>query len=399
MEHTPKNPALAAIQKLGMQRKSVERHRFPGLDMNHGFVKKIQNIQMEQRRQLALQNAAHSSASCTPAGLQRAAKPAIQIYRPPPARQAEKENQRDQGFKASLKCEPLKSTTNHNPAAQQIPQLRRSGVKDHVPAKETSSAACGEPPARSSQLQSKDEDKQDTILAYDSIVKQALQDPTTLKPKELQWLAGHITQTATRGAKHAEDAAKFCHQIATTVKNGAFVESLLNSCCELFEQREQLMSPPQTSGNVSMLWMPCVTFVAKLLVEFWSFDPECGADAADAVCNKGSHGSSKGVAQQLASLLCNCFHAMLRPSSLGSVAETECLRSAMTASGRAMQNVQPQLTSMLMKRVRDAFFEPAISIRTKKILEELIELRSSGWQMSLSQQTYYNPSKFLQCRQ
>ncbi|KAH6938123.1 hypothetical protein HPB50_007042 [Hyalomma asiaticum] len=78
---------------------------------------------------------------------------------------------------------------------------------------------------------------------------------------------------------------------------------------------------------------------------------------------------------------------------------TECLRSAMTASGRAMQNVQPQLTSMLMKRVRDAFFEPAISIRTKKILEELIELRGSGWQMSLSRQTYYNPSKFLQCRQ
>ncbi|KAL1477048.1 hypothetical protein MTO96_036068, partial [Rhipicephalus appendiculatus] len=74
---------LAALQRLGMQSTSIGQRPSPGLDLSHGFMKKIQQLQMEQRRQLALKNAASASAALRAAGPQRSSKPTLQIYRPP----------------------------------------------------------------------------------------------------------------------------------------------------------------------------------------------------------------------------------------------------------------------------------------------------------------------------
>lgn len=395
---------LAAIQRLGMQSTSVGQRHSPGLDLSHGFMKKIQRLQMEQRRQLALKNAASASAALRAAGSQRSTKPTLQIYRPPGARLAEMQRQQNEDFRASntddIHWRPTNGTTACNPVPHPKPRLDNcEEVQDSVPAPQASSAARDEPepPAHSSQLNSRDGDDEDSVLTYDSLVKQAMQDPNTLNTEELQWLARGICQTASRSVEHAEMAASFCQRIASQMADsGAFIKGLLSVCNELFGNRAELMGPLEKAENMPMRWTPYVTFVAKLLQAFDA------SGAGDTIVNGDDEmldGSGRSAARQLAFLLSSCFQTILRPPSLGSVAEMECLKSAMAATGKAVQRMEPHLMRMLMARMRDAFLEAGTSVRMRKILLELIDLHGSGWQLTPAQQMYYDPARSFQRRE
>ncbi|KAH7967121.1 hypothetical protein HPB49_022905 [Dermacentor silvarum] len=135
---------LADVAKLAKQSKSVARRPFPGLDMMHGFMKKLQEMQMENRRQLALKNAAATPASAPsrkPAlkdsttsatsslpqttGSQRSTKPTLQIYRPP-----EMQCQQNEDIKASdtndVQCQPSNTATDGNRVTYLKPRLNQS---------------------------------------------------------------------------------------------------------------------------------------------------------------------------------------------------------------------------------------------------------------------------------
>lgn len=83
MQAKARDGKLAMLKKLGRQNTSVGQWSSPGLNMSHGFIKKIQQMQMEQRRQLALKNAARANKELKAVSPQRSTKPTMQIYRPP----------------------------------------------------------------------------------------------------------------------------------------------------------------------------------------------------------------------------------------------------------------------------------------------------------------------------
>lgn len=469
----------SAIQKLAMQRKTVRNLPSPGLDLTHGFMKKIQQAQMENRRQLALKNAGVNPSN-RPAGSQRSTKPDLEIYRPPGARIAEMQRQGNgnssvfdtdyvqcktensttyrnpvaaptpgvacsefqdfvpavwmpsaahekrpaknsqlqchygdskesalthsglvgqamQGdmwhqsngnssvFDADyVQCDTENGTTNQKPVAAPTPWLPRPEVQDFVPAVQTPSAVRDGPPSENSELPSHYRDDEEGTVQISSLVRQAMHDPTKLSSKQLEGLAFAICHTGTKSVEHAKAAAHFCYRIAMAAHNVAFVEHLLASCHKLFGRRVELMRQLEAAENVH--WTPYVTLVANLLLKFESFDFECA---------RGPDGSLKSVPQQLAFLLSSCFDIILRTPTLGSITEMECLRTAMTASGQAMQHAEPHLMCMLIVRLRDAFVIPSVHARSRMVLLELIELHASGWQMSPAQQMYYNPSGFL----
>lgn len=435
---------LADVAKLAKQSKSVARRPFPGLDMMHGFMKKLQEMQMENRRQLALKNAAATPASAPsrkPAlkdsttsatsslpqttGSQRSTKPTLQIYRPPGARLAEMQCQQNEDIKASdtndVQCQPSNTATDGNRVTYLKPRLNQSENRktaincgpmaypkprlDHsevpnVLARQTPSSAHDElePAGSGRQLHSSYERDEDSPVMYDSLIKQAMSDPTLLNSQQLQSLARVISHAASKSIGHAEPAAKFCHRIALVCKD-EFLEALLRICNELFEKREELMGTHEVATDVPKRWTPYVTFVAGLLVEFESSGGD-GANAAsatvDASCVETPNGSWKRTVQSLAVLLSCCLQVILRPPSLGSAAEIECLRSVVTVAGQTMQRVAPHLMCALMGRLHDAYLEPSIPPRMRMVLLELIELRASGWQLKTSTQMYYNPGKAFQ---
>ncbi|XP_070388600.1 MIF4G domain-containing protein B-like [Dermacentor albipictus] len=403
MQFGAEDLGLAAVGKLTLQSKSVARRPSPGLDMTHGFMKKIQESQMEHLQQLGPKNAATTptSTSHQTGGSRRSTKPTSEIYRPPGARLAEMQCQQNKDTEASdadhIQCQPFNTTTNGNPGTHPKPRLDHSEVPDVVLARQTTSLACEElQPAGGSPQSHSDYERDEYSLL---MVKQALRNPSSLNTQQLQKLAHAICHTAPKSIEHAGPAAKFCHRIAL-VSNSVFLEGLLSSCRELFEKREELMGTLEAATGVPLRWTPYVSFVAKLLVEFESSD--CANSAGTTVDASGGErpsGSWKGTVQSLAILLSSCFHVILRPPFLGSAAEMECLRSAVTAAGKAMERVAPHVMYALMARLRDAFLEPGTSARSRKVLLELIELRASGWQLkSAAQQMYYHPGRTFQSR-
>lgn len=232
----------------------------------------------------------------------------------------------------------------------------------------------------------------------DSIVQEALHDPNALSEKKIQGLACLICQAASRSFENAERAVTFCKEISLKmVESRFFIESLLSSCNELFGSRSELMGPLDAE-HMPMRWAPYVTFVAKLLQAFET----SGAEAADAIVtgdNEMPHKSGRDAVCRLACLLSSCFQIILRPPSLGSIAEMECLRLGMAAAGKAIQRMHPHLMYKLMTRVRDAFLEDGTTVRMRGILLEVIELHGSEWQLTPAQQMYYYPSRPVQRRE
>ncbi|XP_075538665.1 uncharacterized protein LOC142573048 [Dermacentor variabilis] len=403
MQFGAEDLGLAGVGKVTLQSKSVARRPSPGLDMTHGFMKKIQELQMEHLQQLEPKNASTTPGSTSPqtGDSQRSTKPTLEIYRPPGARLAEMLCQHNEDIEASdtdrIQCQPFNTTTNGNPGPYPKPGLDHSEVPSVVLARQTTSLGCEElqPAGGSPQSHSDYEKDEHSFL----MVEQALQNPTSLNTQQLQMLAYAICHTAPKSIEHAEPAAKFCHRIAL-VSNSVFLEGLLSSCRELFKKREELMGTLEAATGVPLRWTPYVSFVAKLLVEFESSDcANSPGTAVDASGGERPSGSWKRTVQSLAILLSSCFHVILRPPFLGSAAEMECLRSVVTAAGKAMERVAPHVMCALMARLRDAFLEPGTSARSRKVLLELIELRASGWQLrSAAQQMYYHPGRTFQSR-
>lgn len=331
---------------------------------------------MEKRRQKVLKATATSASSSAHTGCsQRLTKPTLQVYRPPGARLAEMQ----------CKQNEVNTTTDGNVVAHPKPRLDHSEVPD-VLARQTLSLTHDQPEPASNgpQSQSDYEQGKDKGVMYYSLVKQAANDPTLLNLEQLEGVACTVCYTAAQSIGHAEPVAVLCLEIALA-SNGAFLEALSKSCCELFEKREELMGTLEVTTHLLLRWTPYVTFLAELLAlfELW-YSSGANAAAADVCGGEMLSGCWKKAVQSLAILLSSCFHVILRPPSLGSFDEMACLKLAMKATGKTIERVAPHLMRTLMARLRTAYLEPGITAHTREILFELIELRASRWQLKSS---------------
>ncbi|XP_037564760.1 uncharacterized protein LOC119444429 [Dermacentor silvarum] len=223
----------------------------------------------------------------------------------------------------------VNTTTDSNVVAHPKPRLDHSEVPD-VLARQTLSLTHDQPEPASNgpQSQSDYEQGKDKGVMYYSLVKQAANDPTLLNVEQLEGVACTVCYTAAQSIGHAEPVAVLCLEIALA-SNGAFLEALSKSCCELFEKREELMGTLEVTTHLLLRWTPYVTFLAELLAlfELW-YSSGANAAAADVCGGEMLSGCWKKAVQSLAILLSSCFHVILRPPSLGSFDEDQQPRTA-----------------------------------------------------------------------
>ncbi|XP_075730940.1 MIF4G domain-containing protein-like [Rhipicephalus microplus] len=91
----------------------------------------------------------------------------------------------------------------------------------------------------------------------------------------------------------------------------------------------------------------------------------------------------------MAALLCDSCRLVMNSPQLDYEAKVECLRRALTTAGEAAERGAPARMAALVACLRDAFLSSDVPEEARLTLLELIELRASGWKLSLEQQLYY----------
>ncbi|KAH8036216.1 hypothetical protein HPB51_020451 [Rhipicephalus microplus] len=71
------------------------------------------------------------------------------------------------------------------------------------------------------------------------------------------------------------------------------------------------------------------------------------------------------------------------------VIAVKCLRTALTTAGEAAERGSPARMAALVSCLRDAFLLSDVPEEARLTLLELVELRASGWKLSLVQQLFY----------
>nr|XP_037290829.1 MIF4G domain-containing protein B-like [Rhipicephalus microplus] len=91
----------------------------------------------------------------------------------------------------------------------------------------------------------------------------------------------------------------------------------------------------------------------------------------------------------MAALLCDSCRLVMNSPQLDYEAKVECLRRALTTAGEAAERGAPARMAALVDCLRDAFLSSDVPEEARLTLLELLELRASGWKLSLQQQLYY----------
>lgn len=220
-------------------------------------------------------------------------------------------------------------------------------------------------------------------LEIQTVIRKSLEDPNKLSPRQLMELVRHIFNRVLDNSRYAEPAAKLCCNIIEKEKTETFLESLLNSCREWYNERDRLLRPfPSGNGSSSNhRWVAYVTFLYEMYAQMKTRQRSRGS----------SSGSIATASPMLLSLLCECCHVFLKPPSLKNLSEIECLFFVLTSIGRDLENEFPQRLHQLISAVRDAFINPSIPPFISKTLLQLIELHASKWQLTAPAVMYYYP--------
>ncbi|GAB6032647.1 hypothetical protein CHUAL_011525 [Chamberlinius hualienensis] len=220
-----------------------------------------------------------------------------------------------------------------------------------------------------------------------STIKRAIQDPNQLAARQLMEIVRHLFNRVLESVRYAEPTARLCITIIQKEKNETFLESLLNSCREWYNERDRLASLVPSASNQSAQpppvkpnrWVAYVTFLYELYTRLKSRkqSPMVATNTMPSIL--------------VLTLLTECCLLFLRPASLMGHSEIECLFIVLTSVGRDLATECPQRMQSLMSAVREAFLVPTISPSVHKTLLQLIELNASHWQMMAPAVTYYYP--------
>ncbi|KAL3250453.1 hypothetical protein MRX96_055518 [Rhipicephalus microplus] len=159
-----------------------------------------------------------------------------------------------------------------------------------------------------------------------SIVLRALSEPDLLTPVEVDCLVRVVFWKAIHDDDIAEPAATFCARVITAEQDGVFIDRLLWTCRDWLKKHD----------------VPLRRSTARVL---------------------GSRSRSNMLVERL--------------------------RKALTTAGEAAERGAPARMAALVACLRDAFLSSDVPEDDRLTLLELIELRASGWKLSLEQQLSY----------
>lgn len=222
-----------------------------------------------------------------------------------------------------------------------------------------------------------------------STLNKALEDPNRVPCRSLMELVKQIlNRVIARSAPMAhmanaelkqessrlpEHASRLCIGIIEKEEKETFLESLINTCQELYHDRERLLRQDIHK------WNSYISFLNQMY---------------GLLKRKQLHFLRKyeGVAPKLVllSLLAECCTATLT-SNLQYVSEIEMLFVVLTHIGRDLDTEMPGRMSLLVTCLREAFLASHLNKQIGKTLLQLIELRAAGWNLPAQAVMYYYP--------
>ncbi|XP_064477918.1 MIF4G domain-containing protein-like isoform X2 [Ornithodoros turicata] len=357
----------------------------PGLNMEHGFVRRIEENQMNRHYQMkedALRRSETAKLARRVGMPNKSTKPTIEIYRPPGRSRTTVSDGRSLDTCASAGVRVNSEACNGIPPycqeEEEAPRTVHFQVPPAVGIKEPRSAL-----RRSKSFSHDEVAPLERGVAFapgcQELLKKALNDPNTMSSQQLMELVRAICTRATEGIQYAEPSAQLCLSIIEKERGETFVVSLVHACREWFNERDALLRG-ETATSIPRRWTAYVTFLAELFLGLRKRLPPSGETYRPA---------SRTLT--LVMLLYDCCHIILKPPSLYNAAEMECLRSVLTISGKLLERESGQRMLMLVSAMRNAFLLPTLAAQIRKTLLELIELHASGWQFSLPQRAYHFP--------
>ncbi|KAH8279700.1 hypothetical protein KR054_002198 [Drosophila jambulina] len=212
-----------------------------------------------------------------------------------------------------------------------------------------------------------------------ALIDTALEDPNKLNSRCLMELTSQFIKRAVESRRFALPISRLCLNIIAREQKETFLEALLNTCRQWYQEREKLLFAIQGMKSPSR-----VRFTA-----FMAFLTEMFCQLKRRQLQLRTHNEGTPPPLVLLSLLSKCCEDCVRPP-IRSLSEIECLFYVLTCIGQDMEQQLPQQLELLMGLVRDAFLnagDSAASIR--RTLLQLIELKASHWQLPGNTVLYY----------
>ncbi|XP_034101023.1 uncharacterized protein LOC133850252 isoform X2 [Drosophila sulfurigaster albostrigata] len=212
-----------------------------------------------------------------------------------------------------------------------------------------------------------------------ALIDTALEDPNKLNSRCLMELTSQFIKRAVESRRFALPISRLCLNIIAKEQKETFLEALLNTCRQWYQEREKLLFAIQGMKSPSR-----VRFTA-----FMAFLTEMFCQLKRRQLQLRTHSEGTPPPLVLLSLLSKCCEDCVRPP-VRSLSEIECLFYVLTCIGQDMEQQLPQQLELLMSLVRDAFLnagDAAAAIR--RTLLQLIELKASHWQLPGNTVLYY----------
>ncbi|KAL7305241.1 hypothetical protein TKK_0002626 [Trichogramma kaykai] len=205
---------------------------------------------------------------------------------------------------------------------------------------------------------------------YQRLLK-AIDDPNMLSARVLMELVRNILERVMENQNYAATAAKICIHIIQKEVKETFLESLLNTCQQWYQEKKQ------TYKNFSAFMI--------FLNEMY-----CQLKRRQLQLKTQQEGVPPG--RVLLTLLWKCCQDCLFPPIINSPEEIHCLFYILTSVGKDLSQELPTQLQQLLGNVRDAFLnEDITSPAVRKTLLQLIELQAAHWQLTAPAVVYYYP--------
>lgn len=206
-------------------------------------------------------------------------------------------------------------------------------------------------------------------------IKQAQEDPNQLQSRTLMDLVKIIMERIVEGIRYSEAGAKLCMSIIEKEKNLTFLESLLNTCQQWYQERDKILRGIKAGDGT------------RFTAFMWFLTEMCGQLKRHQL---KSHFEALQPDLVLLSVLAKCCQSCVN-LPIKCLAETECLFFVLTSIGRDLESELPVQLEQLLASVRDGFLASAGAPAVRRTLLQLIELHASNWQLPGSSVLYYYP--------
>lgn len=214
------------------------------------------------------------------------------------------------------------------------------------------------------------------------IVNRAVDDPNTLNARCLMELATQLMHRAVDGRRYALPISRLCISIIAKEKKETFLEALLNTCRQWYQERDKVLGPLMNIKNPAR---PRFTAFMAFLTEMF-----CQLKRRQLQLRTECDGVPPPMV--LLTVLGKCCEDCVKPP-VRSLSEIECLFFVLTCIGRDLEMHLPQQLETLLAAVRDAFLNSSASAPAiRRTLLQLIELQASRWQLPGNTVLYYYPS-------